>query len=644
MDPKQKTFLIFAVMGKRSTIAPKRKPVDGRLAAVDHIVWDNLFTPFNPKHAKEAAKLIEILVGARDFQDYIDLLDDCRTLENDRLFLYALYSSVAHRDDCQGVILPPIQECAPHWFFAAETIHEAIQLSIHFPNEDFAVINRRTAELLEPESRLAYFREDIGLNAHHWAWHVVFPIIWNENVTGKIKDRKGELFYYMHQQMVARYNCERLSNSMNRVLPLQDYQRKLLGYFPHMTSQVTGVHIGSRPEGLRMRDTPTISIQEMEVWMFRILEAIDLESVRNSSGSMISLNNEEGIDILGAVVEASSDSVNREFYGDLHNTGHRAVGAIHDPDGTFRELPGVMTFTESAPRDPIFYEWHQHIDDIFQRHKSTLNSYTREELSFEGITISNVEINAKEKNIIETFMKEDYSDLSHAPFLKTKRQIWVRYEHLDFTPFTYNINIENATHEQKQVTIRIFLGPKLDESGNLLNANAQRRLMIELDKFQKQIQPGMNLVTRHTKQSSVTGPRPRGYRVLLAENLENEVDYCSCGWPENLLVPKGNPMGMEFALFVMCTDYTQDAPDPVPRHSVCTDAISYCGAKDQKYPDKKPMGYPFDRRISTRTLANFLTRNMVLTDVRIKFLGSLRPAEESGVKLYENAADYEKSY
>lgn len=29
--------------------------------------------------------------------------------------------------------------------------------------------------------------------------------------------------------------------------------------------------------------------------------------------------------------------------------------------------------------------------------------------------------------------------------------------------------------------------------------------------------------------------------------------------------------------------------------SVCKDAASYCGIRDQKYPDRRPMGFPFDR-------------------------------------------------
>jgi tyrosinase len=47
---------------------------------------------------------------------------------------------------------------------------------------------------------LWYFREDLGANLHHWHWHLVYPNE-NRNLAMIKKDRRGELFYYMHQQV-----------------------------------------------------------------------------------------------------------------------------------------------------------------------------------------------------------------------------------------------------------------------------------------------------------------------------------------------------------------------------------------------------------------------------------------------------------
>ena len=62
-------------------------------------------------------------------------------------------------------------------------------------------------------------------------------------------------------------------------------------------------------------------------------------------------------------------------------------------------------------------------------------------------------------------------------------------------------------------------------------------------------------------------------------------------------------------------------PDGPDVKTICNDAVSYCGAKDQKYPDTKPMGFPFDRPMTARSAAELLTENMNFTEVIIKFLG-----------------------
>ena len=46
----------------------------------------------------------------------------------------------------------------------------------------------------------------------------MFPFDGNRELVAK--DRRGEIFYYMHQQIVARYNAERLSNGMPSVVRL----------------------------------------------------------------------------------------------------------------------------------------------------------------------------------------------------------------------------------------------------------------------------------------------------------------------------------------------------------------------------------------------------------------------------------------
>lgn len=60
-----------------------------------------------------------------------------------------------------------------------------------------------TATDLDEEHRVAYWREDLGVNLHHWHWHLIYPFEGDMRIVNK--DRRGELFYYTHQQMIGRY-------------------------------------------------------------------------------------------------------------------------------------------------------------------------------------------------------------------------------------------------------------------------------------------------------------------------------------------------------------------------------------------------------------------------------------------------------
>lgn len=74
------------------------------------------------------------------------------------------------------------------------------------------------------------------------------------------------------------------------------------------------------------------------------------------------------------------------------------------------------------------------------------------------------------------------------------------------------------------------------------------------------VQPGKNVLTRQSLESSVTLSKvPTFEELAQGDILDSKTDeYCSCGWPEHMLVPRGTARGMVFHLFVMLTDYEQD--------------------------------------------------------------------------------------
>lgn len=61
--------------------------------------------------------------------------------------------------------------------------------------------------------------------------------------------------------------------------------------------------------------------------------------------------------------------------------------------------------------------------------------------------------------------------------------VLVRFTHLNHPVFTYRITANNRNNTTQRGTVRIFMAPKVDESGIPFTFAAQRLLMIEMDKF-----------------------------------------------------------------------------------------------------------------------------------------------------------------
>ncbi|GFR02629.1 hemocyanin F chain [Trichonephila clavata] len=601
---------------------------DLRLRGLGRLAKNAIFSGFNMAHLQEARELYEVFYAAKDLIDLQTLLEQVRYLVNEGLLQYALSVAVVHRDDLVGVKLPAYQEQRPDLFVPAETIFQAIKADKRRINDQPIILNAfETTTKLDPEHQLAYFREDIGINVHHYHWHVVYPVTWQPKAMGKIKDRKGELFYYMHQQMSARYDCERLGVGLQRVIPYHNFDQKIDGYASHLVSFISNSKIFAiRPAGLILqdvnRDDPKVLVEELERWKDRIMQAAHLGMVIDESGQLVPLTVETGIDVLGDLIEASDLSINKTYYGNFHNHLHNLLSLVHDPDGRYKQSIGVLGTTATAMRDPMFFRLHRYIDNMFVEYKLTLPSYQQAELDFPGITVENVEVKATVTNVLNTFMTDDYLELKHG-MVQLQGSVKVKHQHIDHEPFSYDIICRNSTQDSKNATVRIFLAPVYDESGHEIPINEQRRFFIELDKFQVLLIPGLNNITRDSKESAVTSEGSTSHEELInGSEISTQIDhsYCACGWPEYALVPRGNRRGMDFVLFVMLTDFEEDRVDGPHVVPECKSSTSYCGIRNQKYPDKRAMGYPFDRAIKAKNIEQFLLPNMKLQNIKIQFI------------------------
>ncbi|XP_049822106.1 phenoloxidase 1-like [Aethina tumida] len=593
------------------------------------------FSLFIPKHRAIAGKLINIYLGMRNVQDLLSIAVYTRDRVNPYLFNYALSVALLHRPDTKDIDLPSFILSFPDKYIDSKIFARAREEATIVPEGSKIPIEipvDYTASNLEEEHRVAYWREDIGINLHHWHWHLVYPFEAARQIVDK--NRRGELFYYMHQQIVARYNFERFSNNLKRVDRLIDWKQPIReAYFPKLDSLVASRAWPARVANQTLSnlrrpvDQISVDIDDLMRWRDRIFDAIHSGVIRNDQGQEIQLTENEGIDILGNMVESSVISPNRALYGDLHNMGHTCISYIHDPDHRHLESFGVMGDSATAMRDPVFYRWHAYLDDLFQQFKNTLPTYTTDQLDFPGITCDSIEIQTPggNSNQINTFWQQSDVDLSRGLDFQPRGAVFARFTHLQHRNFQYKIVVNNQSNGNKQGTCRIFLAPKFDERGNPWSFREQKLMFIELDKFTVNLKQGMNTITRASTQSSVTIPFERTFRDLDTNRPQTgdqlaQFNFCGCGWPQHMLVPKGTPEGLQSQLFVMISDYSGDRVNQ-DTSGACNDAGSYCGIKDKLYPDRRSMGYPFDRlpRPGVDTLQQFLTPNMRVQDISIKF-------------------------
>uniref|UniRef100_T1GIW3 Uncharacterized protein n=1 Tax=Megaselia scalaris TaxID=36166 RepID=T1GIW3_MEGSC len=123
------------------------------------------FSIFNCNHKQQAARLIDLFMDAPDRYILASLAAYCKDRINPMLFIYCYTVAIEHRPDTKDIYIPSIVETFPLSFIEPSIFNDA--------REEAAVINpgnrvikdipkNFTSTSLEPEQRLAYFREDIG--------------------------------------------------------------------------------------------------------------------------------------------------------------------------------------------------------------------------------------------------------------------------------------------------------------------------------------------------------------------------------------------------------------------------------------------------------------------------------------------------
>jgi len=232
----------------------------------------------------------------------------------------------------------------------------------------------------EDEYAEKYFREDPVANAHHSEWHVIG--------SGGGGVRWGEYFYFMHHQMMARYEAERKSLGLSATLY----------YTPDLwDKEVTDTYNPRLGPRWRTRLPGTINARPMHA------RRTTVESLANSASFI--RGEDTGINNFG-----------HEFEYGLHGVGHMMISELSRGG-----RGGVMGSPFVAMRDPIFYRWHGYVNSMFQQYKNSLGPYTDSDLGFDGVRVvsSHVQPQWGDADAFYTYRERTSVMFSHSGEMRT---------------------------------------------------------------------------------------------------------------------------------------------------------------------------------------------------------------------------------
>ncbi|CAG4955903.1 unnamed protein product [Parnassius apollo] len=577
------------------------------------------FSVLEYSHRFEAKVLYNVLYSAKDFSTLYKTAVYLRNKVNEGLFVYTLSVVLLHRPDTQGIVVPPIFEVFPSYFHNAEIMTTAQRVNTHdkrmiehYPStyvwDDNVVIRwNSTTWPYFYDDVLNYFTHDVNLNAFYYNLHLLYPSWLGNEATPLVKDRRGELFWFYHKQILARYYMERLSNGLGEIpeLGLDVVQQ---GYVPDITYH-NGVQFPVRPNHFSL-DQPEFvqAITKIVDYEHRVREAIDKGYALNHLGEHINLRTPEAIDVLGRIVEANVDSPNPYYYKDfisiwktvLGNT----VGHRHQYHNGLVPLvvPSVLEHYQTALRDPAFYMIYKRVLGLFTSWQKYLPAYKHEELALPSVVIKSVEVDK-----LVTYFEHTYVNVTnHLHMNKHESKevvddvsVLVQRPQLNHKVFTVRVNVKSDV--AKTVAVKFFLAPKYDSKGYEIPLHVNTENFYMLDYFLYELPVGECVIKRESTEnlftikgwSSAYEVYEKAYNAMHGKGqFVIDQTHRMDGFPDHLVLPKGRVGGMPFVLLVHISEYH---PAKVPYGSNFDPAVSLGLGSGARVLSDERFGFPLDR-------------------------------------------------
>ncbi|XP_050678623.1 basic juvenile hormone-suppressible protein 1-like [Leptidea sinapis] len=599
-----------------------------------------IFVHTNDLHMDQAMVTFRMLYFAKDFDTFIRTACFLRERINGGMFVYAFTCAVFHRQDCRGIVLPAPYEIYPYFFVDSHVINKAHMLKmnkavndpalyeyygIKVTDKNLLVIDWRKGvrHTLSEDDRLSYFTEDIDLNTYMYYLHMSYPYWMIDDTYNVNKERRGEITMYGYQQLLARLRLERLSHNMCNIdmIKLDDTENH--GYWPKIRLH-TGDEMPVRPNNVKIVNKHNLKdkmiIDDVESM---IREAIVKGKFERRDGTVINLKKVEDFENLARILLGGMGIVNDDAKV-LHivNVFKRLMAYGNYNFDKYTYVPTALDMYTTCLRDPLFWRIMKRITETAVLYKKSLPKYTRNELEFPG-----VKIEAITTDKLVTFMDEYDLDITNAVYLdeteiqkKKSDKIFVARMHR-LNHHAFKVNIEVESEKAVDSVVRIFIGPKYDCMGRLLNNNDKRLDMVEIDSFLYKLQTGKNTIVRNSLEMHNVIPDRQWTRRFWDTTLDTTNTFDTVvdsywyksrvGFPHRLLLPRGTLGGLELQMFVIVTPVRTGLVLPTVDMTVMKDRRA---CRWTVCYDTMPLGFPFDRETD---LTRFINSNMKFTDIKV---------------------------
>uniref|UniRef100_A0A224XCH4 Putative hexamerin 4 n=1 Tax=Panstrongylus lignarius TaxID=156445 RepID=A0A224XCH4_9HEMI len=588
-----------------------------------------LFSMASPRTRSHIRKLFDLFYFANDFETFYKVASWAKKHINQNQFVYAYTLAILHRPDCVSFSIPPLYEIFPSYFTPTDLMHQVYEAKIKDIKEKKFTYNNTGYEYnyntnvfgspLSQDAvghldyKISYFREDVGLNNMYALFMLKLPSwMCPHRYVGTNLYKRGETFYFVHQQLYSRYTLARLANGLPFTERLQWELPIKVGYNPRV-AHFNGLSFHTRPDNLIPDHFKKEHVTKAQLLEKRILDVIDSAVVWDTTNTtLLPIDDENGLELLSQLIYGTTERPNRKYFPSYYWHVIETLGYLINTADQHNFLGEALSTQLTSLRDPVFFQFVNRLLWLYQGYYNQRRPYTKEELSFSGVTVKDFEVD----EFVTYFDMFEYEVTNGIPMKNpydyTNYIYHARQYRLNHKPYTFKVTI----YSEKQIegVVRVYIGPKYDSEHHLLNLEQSRMAYMELDHFPVKLNYGKNVIERGYLDSHIFGQEPEGFRSLytrLVNSINNSEPFYinernSCGVPYRFQLPRGWKSGQPFVIAVIVSQavLTETVEEKGP--------LGPCGTSTTQ--DKKSLGFPFDRPIEE---SSFHLSNILFKDVLV---------------------------